>query len=353
MLKDQRFNPIIVCVPLNIQNHVLIDENGNDTYQYFVDHGYKAINALLDDGSWFDLKKLEPDYLFHSRPYNYCMPKDYTSSKIVKYALICNVIYGTCLSENGLDVTLNCDYFMDVYTYYSFDVSEEKFYETRFSFGIRNHVQRCFPYGATDLEQMIIQREDKHISNYKKTVLWTPRWTTDQYVGGSNFFNYKELIFEFANLYQDVLFIIRPHPLMFSNFLKTGEMTEEEEKAFRFYCKEKPNIILDESKEYMSIFWTSDILITDASGIVPQYFITGKPILYCNTSINTLYTSWADKMIKCCYVIDNKIELTEIFKAILNGDDSKNENRECVIHEYFSHVNQNSHMIIDSLIEIK
>ena len=31
MQKDQRFNPIIVCVPLNIQNHILLDDNGNDT----------------------------------------------------------------------------------------------------------------------------------------------------------------------------------------------------------------------------------------------------------------------------------------------------------------------------------
>ena len=58
MQKDQRFNPIIVCVPLNIQNHILLDDNGNDTYKYFIEHGYKAIDALLDDGSWFDLKQL-------------------------------------------------------------------------------------------------------------------------------------------------------------------------------------------------------------------------------------------------------------------------------------------------------
>ena len=69
MLKDQRFNPIIVCVPLNIQNHILLDDNGNDTYKYFIERGYKAIDALRDDGSWFDLKQLKPDYLFHSRPY--------------------------------------------------------------------------------------------------------------------------------------------------------------------------------------------------------------------------------------------------------------------------------------------
>lgn len=28
MQKDQRFNPVIVCVPFNMQNHVLLDDNG-------------------------------------------------------------------------------------------------------------------------------------------------------------------------------------------------------------------------------------------------------------------------------------------------------------------------------------
>ena len=60
MKEHSSFNPIIVCVPSNIQNHVILDETHNDTYDYFVQHGYNSINALVD-GSWLDLKKLKPD----------------------------------------------------------------------------------------------------------------------------------------------------------------------------------------------------------------------------------------------------------------------------------------------------
>ena len=45
MKKDKRFNPIIVCVPLNIQNNTLINKNAkNDTYEYFNKQGNKFIN---------------------------------------------------------------------------------------------------------------------------------------------------------------------------------------------------------------------------------------------------------------------------------------------------------------------
>ena len=101
MKKDKRFNPIIVCVPLNIQNNTLINKNAkNDTYEYFNKQGYKVINSLRQDGSWYELKQLKPDYVFHSRPYNMFMPKCYTSKKIRKNALICNVLYGVNITVN-------------------------------------------------------------------------------------------------------------------------------------------------------------------------------------------------------------------------------------------------------------
>lgn len=350
MKNDERFNPTIVCVPFNIQNHKLMDKNGNDTYEYFVKHGYEAINALKDEGSWYDLKQLNPDYVFHSRPYNYVMPKGYTSGKIVKYALICNVIYGTCLSENGLDVTLNFDYYKNTYTYFAFEIREKEFFESRFKLGVHTNIQKSLPYGATDLEQVLNQRREKSLFKYRKTIIWTPRWSTDRYVGGSNFFNYREEIMDLANVYQDVLFIIRPHPLMISNFINTGEMTLDEEKAFRAYCQEKPNIILDESKEYVDTFWGSDLLITDASGILPQYFITGKPILYCGTNINTLYTDWAEKMIGHCYLVNNTKDLKYYCSAIINGNDKKKAERDKYINTYFCDAMKNSTYIIESLL---
>lgn len=349
MLQDSRFNPTIVCVPLNIQNHKLMDGNGNDTFAYFKEHGYEAIDALQTDGSWYDLEKLEPDYLFHSRPYNHFMPEPYTSGEIVKYALICNVIYGTCMTRNGLDVTLNKNYFRDTYTYFAFDRSEVLFYDKRYKLGVKKGIQKCVPFGAIGLEQMLGVKKEKKESQFRKTVLWTPRWSTDPYVGGSNFFNYKDVLMKYAKENQDILFVFRPHPLMFGNFLKTGEMTEAEVISFKRDCEKEKNIVLDESKEYADKFWDSDVLITDASGIVPEYFITEKPIIYCNTSALFEYVQYAKDMINSCYEINNEKELEKSFYDLINNEDRRLDLRLTCINQYFYEVKNSSSNVLNTL----
>lgn len=351
MQKDQRFNPIIVCVPLNIQNHVLLDNNGNDTYQYFVDHGYKAINALLDDGSWFDLKQFKPDYLFHSRPYNHFMPKCYTSDSIVRYALICNVMYGACLANNDRMVCINKTYFKNVYSYYAFDESEKEYFNALYRKGLKYRIQRCFPFGATGLEQLLESKSRiiKNIS-FRKTILWTPRWSTDNYVGGSNFFNYVDTILQLANNNPYILFIIRPHPLMFSNFLKTGEMTEEEVTEFKLYCHNSGNVVLDESKSYSDTFWNSDLLISDFSGIVPEYFITGKPIIYCHSNVDFEYTETINHLIHCCYEAFDSKDIERYVHELINQEDTMLQKRVEFIDTVFSNVQHNSANILESLV---
>ena len=197
----------------------------------------------------------------------------------------------------------------------------------------------------------------------------------DPFVGGSNFFRYINSILNLIEKNKDILFVIRPHPLMFNNFIKTKEMSLEDVQQFHKFCNEKDNVILDESKEYSKLFWNSDFLITDASGIVPEYFMTEKPIMYCNSNIDFRYLPYAKKMIEECYEVNNEIDLDVInsiceeYKKILEIDkefkttvilkdssfkndvDEKSNNRKAYINEYFSDVSNNSTHILETLLE--
>lgn len=352
MLKDSRFNPIIVCVPFNIQNNKLMDNNGNDTFDYFINHGYQAINALTGNACWYDLKKLKPDYIFHSRPYNHFMPKNYTSKKIVKYALICNIMYGANFSLNEQDVTLNEDYYKNVYMFFCFDKGEQEFYSKRFKFGISKGIQKVLPYGAIGLEQILkseIKYEDR---SFDKTILWTPRWSTDKYIGGSNFFNYRDVILNIANEYKNIKFIFRPHPLMFDNFIKTGELSIKEVEVFKKYINSQPNLELNESKEYSDLFWRSDFIITDLSGIVPEYFVTNKPIIYCHSDASFNYLEYSKAIIDSSYSVFNSEQLIDTIIMLINNKDIKKIQRQNIINKYFSNVENNSENILESLLTI-
>lgn len=351
MMNDDRFNPVIVCVPLNIRDHVLQSEDlRNDTFEYFSEHGYEVINALENGGNWFDLKKLKPDYVFHSRPYNAFMPECYTSDEIVKYALICNVMYGLNLTKNVEPLLLNKDYFKNCYIYFSFENNEKLFYEHRFAFGIKLGLQKCLNYGGIGIEQMLRERKEKKNSSYRKTIVWTPRWSTDKKIGGSNFFNYKDTILNLVKNHKDCLFVIRPHPLMFDNFIRTREMTLNEVNRFKQVCSETENIQLDESKEYVDMFWQSDILISDASAIVPEYFSTTKPILYCQSDLATDNTEFFNNIISRCYSVFSPDDLVYYFEQLIGNIDFKAKERIEYIDKHLKNYNGNSDKIINSLV---
>ena len=187
-------------------------------------------------------------------------------------------------------------------------------------------------------------------TRFKKTVLWTPRWSTDSHVGGSNFFKYKDTILQLATNNLDILFIIRPHPLMFSNFLKTGEMTEEEVTEFKLYCHNSGNVVLDESKSYSDTFWNSDLLITDFSGIVPEYFITGKPIIYCHSNVNFEYTDTTNHLIHCCYEAFDSNDIERYVHELISQEDTMLQKRVEFIDTVFSNVQHNGANILESLV---
>ena len=184
-------------------------------------------------------------------------------------------------------------------------------------------------------------------------MLWTPRWSTDPYIGGSNFFNYKDIMTRLVKQNKNILFIFRPHPLMFENFIKTKEMSSEELSEFKQYCEETENLILDEEKEYTSEFWQSDMLITDLSGMIPEYFITEKPIIYCHSTVAFNYTEYATNMISSCYEANDQKDLIKYFNELINGNDYKFSQRKECITAFFGNVNNNSKNILNVLANKK
>lgn len=348
MKKDSRFNPSIVCVPMEIENHKL-KKLTNETYDYFVNKGYDVINAITGDKEWFDIRQLTPDFVFHSRPYNHFLPKIYTSDIIVKNALICNVMYGMNLTHNVEPILLNEEYFKNCFCYFAHNVSEKKYYVKRFRLGCSLGIQKCEQYGGIGIERILHARAEKKSTNFRKTVLWTPRWSTDEKIGGSNFFRLLDTFKMLISENPSVLFIIRPHPLMFNNFLKTGEMSLAEVDDFKRYCNSVSNVILDENEEYYDMFWQTDCLVSDSSAIVPEYFVTGKPILYCQSSYSDSYTEFYNEIISRCYEVFTPNDLIFYLTKILSGNDLKEEQRLEYINSNMTVYQNNSSKIVEYL----
>ena len=354
--KDARFEVFLICIPSGIQDQKLTDPDteGNDTFEYFVQHGYEAINALTGKNQWLDLKELKLDYIFYARPYNFYMPQPYVSSRVSRYTKICCLVYAMSMTKPIQEVVLNRDFFRNVYCYFA---------ESAYAAQVNRHHHRIMHklglmktvfFGMPALTQILAAKEETNevwsFSKNKFRVMWTPRWTTEPELGGTNFFLYKDVLLAYAEEQKDMDFLFRPHPLMFENFIRTGEMTGEEIEAYQNKVEKLPNVSFDREQEYGATFWNSSVLVSDISGILPEYFITGKPLIYCASNMVLEPTDMSLRMFEGCYVVYTPEELFACLKELKSGRDRLAGKRREIARELFGDIENASRRIAEELV---
>lgn len=333
MLESDKFEPHIVCIPPDDKIASSSEEEGtlNPTYEHFISHGYDALDATLDDGGWLDIRSLNPDYVFHDRPYNAFIPKEYSSSEVATYARICSIMYGSSWTDNYAAVAFNTDYFKDVSIYFAEDQTNALVFDKKFRLGVKRGLQEAIFVGSPALED-IITRTPRSEGAWAELsgsprVLWTPRWTTDPQIGGSHFLDYKDWLIDYAQEHPTWSFVLRPHPLMFDNFTRTGEMSASEVEDYRRTCDELENVLIDEDPEYIDTMSRADTLIMDSSSIVLEAFFLDKPIIYCPhpaAGVVPEYRSMADTL----YEAESVEQLESLVDALLNEDEDLKSKRQ-------------------------
>lgn len=358
MKSDSRFETILLCVPSEIENNKLLNyECGkNDTYEYFVNNNYsEAVNSLCKGNKWLDIRKMNPTYVFIQRPYNTYMPKPYTSREVSKFSKVCMIMYGMGLSNLYKNVSLNKDFFSFVSYYFAETEYTLQLNYEKNKLAHKLGIQKSYFFGTPVIESIMkkkgISSDSWDFSKNSFRVMWTPRWTTDLSLGGTNFLDFYKDMLDFAVNHSDIDFLFRPHPLMFDNFIKTGEMKKREVDEFKHICMEIENVNLDNNKTYDATFWGTDVLVTDISGIMYEFLATGKPMIFCKSNMSLELTKDAEKMLKGCYIVENIKELFECLLELKKGYDPLMNIRKRIIKELFGDINSSvSSKILDELV---
>lgn len=332
---DDRFEVTMLCIPSDI-NRAATSGRENEIWRYFADQGYDTLDALGENGEWLDLKSLQPDYIFYQRPYNAYLPKQYHTRNVAKYAKINYISYGVAYEGMGF---INRDFFRNVYYYFAEtecvrDLCIRKFKPTHL-LGLRKTVFLGMP-AVLD----IMKAKNRGIGSWEFSqndfrVIWTSRWTSDLKLGGTNFLDYYKPFIAYAEENKEMDFLFRPHPLTFENFLRTGEMTEQEISDFKDKCQSLSNVKLDDVEEYAETFWQADVLVCDISGIMPDFFITGKPLIFCASNMVLELNEFMLRMCEGCYIANSIEEVFMYVEDIKNGKDVLAEKRRELREELF------------------
>ena len=95
----------------------------------------------------------------------------------------------------------------------------------------------------------------------------------------SNFVEQAHFFLDFAKNHPQYEFLIKPHPVLKSKCEATGFMTGEEYENYIEQWRELPNVNAYTLGNYYDVFKPSDILITDSSSFLGEYFVSGTPIV--------------------------------------------------------------------------
>lgn len=338
---DDSFNVYIVAIPNKKElpqlcfSHEVYESEGAEKYW----SGYGCINGYdYETKKWFDLKKLEPDYVFFQQPYNITRCEEYKSWNVAKYAKICYLNYFAPVSFGTLyDECAPADFLRDVSFYFTQNKRDHEFILDRYKrIGFQD--TKCIMTGYPRYDKLDEIKSHCDIwsdKEHKKfRLIWTPRWTTNE--GNCHFFEFKDRLIEFCKEH-DIELVFRPHPQAFKEWASTGEFPLEDQNKLRSLFDSDDRLHLDESSYYLNLFYSSDCLLSDLSSIMYDYFLTKKPIIY---SMGNDKNDIAELLQDGLYKVKNWDETQKVLMDLISGNDSLVDTRKKVIDKVY-YINKN------------
>ena len=341
-LRRRHIETELIVVPSFDRELKLTKEYGKE-WDYFQTYDDKAIPAYDKLGNIIDLKSKGYDYVFYQDPYNAHMPPKLRSDYAVKFTKVCYVPYGFSGANVFNRGNTNRAFFQNIYMGF-LDVREVcDILTERYASNCKKGYQNFSLQGYPSFEAYFHMKWDGTIRN----ILWTPRWSYAPKIGGSHFMEFKDSYLALKADYQDYSFAIRPHPMMFSNFVNEGRMSEQEVIAYKETAK-KIGVEISQGKPLDEDFKWADVLITDFSSIIPMYFLTGKPIIYCHQDIE--WNSAYNKLKPGIYWAETWIEVERHLKDILSGNDYLRDERKRIGAAFTEEHRGAAERIVDTMV---
>lgn len=353
MKKRDNIETIIFTIP---EYDIKTGKHEKDiAYDYAVKEGLTKIVQSEKNGTWVSLQELQPDYVFYQRPYEAYLPEIYRSKNVLEYAKTCYIPYAIFASiSSAMNLEYERGFARNIYYHFVSNLEMERLVQNKFKITFKRKLRKIKYLGVPIFENVLKNKEIDSsvwkqwgVKENQLKVLWTPRWTTDEKLGGSHFFEYKEQFTELIKKDKQIFFALRPHPLAFDNYIKEGLMSTEEVEVLKQEYESASNMTIDCRRGYIDTFWGADVLITDISSMLLEFFMTGKPIIFCGTDV--ALDDLHQEVVETLYQGTTWYEIEKILKELKSGNDYLLESRNRVLKERFSNMNRTSERIVNAI----
>ena len=341
MKKDNKNFEIlpIVALPAGFVQYEYTQE---ETIEFFKKRNISAINGYdKETGKAINLKELKADLVMYQQPT--CIKDYYSPEYLSENSLCCIIPYGySSLEENSwgsdfIKTKLANMWKMFVESNYHRSYTEK-------AAKLRNKdIVKVSGYPKFDAYKQPISKEMLELwkeTNRKSSgrIIYAPHHTIETHRHEMSNFKEQYLFFlEFAKNNPQYSFIYKPHPLLRSKCIYENFLSAEEYDEYEKTWNELPNASSYNQGDYFDIFKSSDLLITDCSSFLGEYFVSGKPIIFLDKKNRAGFNEFGELMKTTFYTPKTTEEIPQIIENLLlnKEDTSKEERLQIIAKEYF------------------
>lgn len=340
---DDEFEVTIVTIPNKKQlpklglSHEEYESEGAE--EYFKDYPCRVINGYdYENKKWFNLESLKPDYVFFQTAYDICRPPQYKSDVVSLYTRIAYVHYGMPFMGGMIaEESFPKNFLQNTYFHFAEFKEMQNYYVNRVPENAIHKHKNILLTGYPKLDgtekyhnvESVSWKHSREDGLFR--VMWTPRWNTGE--GNCTFFELKDKFPKYVEDKGDMELLFRPHPQAFLEYIEKKEMTPEEVEAYKAIYENSTYMGIDPQADYLPSFYSSDVLVADESSIMPEYFLTGKPIIF--TYKQTNLNDFATKLSEGFYWAKNMEEVIAHIENLKKGIDPLKDKRKELINTEF------------------
>ena len=325
---NSRFEVLpVVLFPITSKGQIIFTQSENKIF--FEKLGIKTLDGWdYENNKILNIQSLNPDIIFYQQPWylnNINHPKN-----VSNYALTIMAPYGyTTLSPKEWGSDGVKEIYRDLWLFMAESPYHVKFYKKAAK--MRNNLA---PFGSLKFDNY---KESSIQNSAKPKIIYAPHHTisTDGLRMSTFQNNYKDFL-NFAKENQQFDFVFKPHPMLINTVVEYGLMTRVEYQNYLNEWKNLPNSEVCLDGDYFEIFKTSNLMITDCSSFLAEYFPTKNPIIFLNRLDRAPFDDFGNKIKKGFYFANDFKDVENHIKNLFEAKiDPLAKTREEILNKHF------------------
>ncbi len=319
----------VVLFPIITKNRIEFTQQEN--IEFFSKFGIKTIDGYdYEEKKNRNLRDFAPDIVFYQQPW-YLQGYNHPQA-VSEYALTVMFPYGyTTLSPDEWGSYLVKKVYSNLWKFFSESPYHNKFYARAANMKFKNIL---YTSGSLKLDEYRESEVDESVWKGKgKRIIWAPHHSINN--DGLRMGTFKEnyrFFLEYARNHTEYSFLLKPHPALKTVSVNSGI---DYEGYIDEWCK-LPNACVYDKGDYFDIFKTSDVLITDCSSFLAEYFLSEKPIIFIERPDRAPFDEFGNHIKSGFYTSNTNLQIEFLLEKLLTKeDDTLKSLRKKIIKKYF------------------